>query len=237
MQHTQSSLSQDDIQKLRKLFSHIRAVIFDMDGLMIDSEPYHCKAFDHVFRQFGKELTEEVNNSLYVGISDIDAATDMVNRFELPISPEELVKQKQAAYLHLIKNVTPQPGLRELLSHLDDAAMKTAIASSSVLTEIFAVTDGLDITYYFDVFCSAEEVEHGKPAPDIFLYAAQKIGLPPDQCLVLEDAPKGIEAAKAAGMMSIAIPSRETMDKDFSLATVKLSSLFEVMQCFATSNY
>lgn len=232
MEPTQAQLTDEKIKELRALFSDVRAVIFDMDGLMIDSEPFHQKAFDHVFRQYGKELSKHDNNSLYVGISDKDAAVDMVARYALPIKPEELVTKKQTAYLEFLKDVTAQPGLVELLSLLDDLAIKTAIASSSMRTEIFAVTDALDVTFFFDIFCSAEEVEHGKPAPDIFLYAAAKLGLPASICLVLEDAPSGVAAAKAAQMRCIAVPSRETVDKDFSDATLQLPSLVEVRKCF-----
>lgn len=219
-------------QKVKEILTSVHAVIFDMDGLMIDSEPYHCRAFGKVFRQFGKILTEEENNQHYVGISDKDAAEDMVRRYGLPLSPNELVKQKQTAYLEYLTQVTPQPGLLDLLEKLRIHKYKAAVASSSMLSEIEAVVAALKIQPFFDVLCSAQEVQYGKPAPDLFLFAAERLAIPPSQCLVLEDATSGVCAAKAAGMFSIAVPSHETMKSDFSLATVKVNSLDDIVMLF-----
>lgn len=209
----------------------LKAIIFDMDGLMIDSEPFHHKAFDKVFREYGKELTIEDNNKYFVGISDIDAAKEMIVRYQLPISPEELVERKQKAYRVLIANeITSQPGLMELLQKLQEYGYKKAIASSSMLSEIELVMNTLKINKYIDIYCSAQEVKHGKPAPDLFLLAAQRLGIEPALCLVLEDAQSGMNAAKNAGMKCYIIPSRETKGKDFSEATRVLDSLNEVFE-------
>ncbi len=221
-------ISKQEVQKVKEVLANVRGVIFDMDGLMIDSEPYHCRAFDKVFRQFGKELTEEENNKYYVGISDKDAAEDMIPRYNLPLSSEELVRQKQANYLQFLSQVTPQAGLMDLLEGLQEHNYKKAIASSSMLSEIEAVTATLKVKPFFEAYCSAQEVEHGKPAPDLFLLAAERLEIPPVQCLVLEDATNGINAAKAAGMFSIAISSRETMNRDFRSATARVNSLVDI---------
>jgi HAD superfamily hydrolase (TIGR01509 family) len=207
----------------------IRAIIFDMDGLMIDSEPFHYEAYRKVFNSFGKEFAEEENSKRYIGISDIDAAKDMVTRFNIPISPENLVRRKQALYKTILQNqVVPQPGLIELLGKLQRYGYKKAIASSSTLDEIEAVINALRINSFIDNSCSVEEVTKGKPSPDIFLLAAEKLGIKPSECLVLEDAPSGIDAAIAAKMMCYAIPSRETRNKDFSKANRILHSLEDV---------
>lgn len=209
----------------------LKLIIFDMDGLMIDSEPFHQKAFDSVFQEYGKELTEADNNKYYVGISDSDAAEDMIKRFSLPISPTELVKKKQAVYRDLIATqIIPQEGLMHLLKTLHENGYKKIIVSSSMLTEIKIIINSLKINEYIDDFFSAEQVKNGKPAPDLFLFAAKKMHILPNECLVLEDAPSGINAAKAAGMKSFAIPSRETEGKDFSNATMVLRSLNEVFE-------
>lgn len=223
-----ATTTEQEKQKIKEILTHVGAVIFDMDGLMIDSEPFHCRAFDKVFKQFGKELTEEENNKYFVGISDKDAAENMVRQYNLPLSPEELVKQKQTAYLEYLNQITPQPGLIDLLKILQKHNYKKAIASSSMLTEIDAVVTALNVKPFFEAFCSAQEVKHGKPAPDVFLLAAERLEIPPKQCLVLEDATSGIKAAKAAGMFSIAVPSRETADSDFSNATAILPNLDEL---------
>ena len=207
----------------------IKAVIFDMDGLMIDSEPLHYEAYAAVFRELGKKYPLEDNNRLYIGLSDKDQATDMVDRYSLSLSQEEIVKRKQQEFKKLIAtSLTPQKGLMKLLSYLKKKKYKIAIASSSGNEEIALVIQSLKIKSYIDTYCSADEVRHAKPAPDLFLLAAKKLHVKPDECVVLEDSPRGIEAAVQAGMVSFAIPSEQTKDKDFSKATKKLKSLEEV---------
>lgn len=198
---------------------------------MIDSEPFHLKAFNQVFKEYGKELTEEDNDKYYIGISDIDAARDMVKRFSLPIFAEELAKRKETSYRELLAtDVIPQEGLFDLLKKLHENGYKSVIASSSMTDEIEQIVNSLKINQYIDRIFSASQVEHGKPAPDLFLFATKEMGFDPSECLVLEDAPSGINAAKAAGMKSFAIPSRETKGQDFSNATKVLSSLTEVFE-------
>lgn len=223
----------EDKHDTKELFNTVTTIIFDMDGLMIDSEPFHCLAFDHVFKQFGKTLTQEENAMHYVGISDIDAATDMVSRYLIPLSPQELVRLKEEEYKKLLTRIKPQPGLQELLTTLKAKRLHMVVASSSSHKEIYTVLVALGITSFFDNYFSAESVERGKPEPDLFLHAAKELHVNPSECLVLEDAPSGIKAAKQAGMKSIAIPSRETVGKDFSEATLVLDNLGEVMDCIS----
>lgn len=212
----------------------IKAVILDMDGLMIDSESLHCKAYDTVLKQYGYGLNAKENSERYVGISDPDISRDLISRYNLPIKPEKLAFLKQQEYRRLLGNeVIPQAGLLELLNRLKSSGFKVAIASSATTEEIKTVVKKLKIEPFINSITSSYEVENGKPKPDLFLHAAQKINIPPSNCLVLEDAPSGILAAKAAGMYSFAIPSSETKDKDFSKATKKLNRLSEVFQFIA----
>ncbi len=184
---------------------------FDMDGLLTDREPMHQKAFDIGFRKYGKESTAEEYAKKYVGIADMEAAEDMIERFDLPTSPVEMVTRKQVIYVNYLKDViNPNQGLIELLKYLKKKQIKIAIASSSTLKEIETVIIGLKIIQYIEVYCSAEEVEKGKPFPDIFLLAAKRLEVKPGECVVLEDAPSGVKAARAAGMKCLVVPSRET---------------------------
>jgi beta-phosphoglucomutase family hydrolase len=209
----------------------IKGIIFDMDGLMIDSEPFHQQAFNKALKKYGKSLTPEENSKLYVGITDLDAAEDIIKRKKLFISKEKLVKQKQENYYKLLATkVISQPGLIELLKKLKLNGFKTAVASSSTLKEIKAVVDKLKINKYFNLLCSATHVKRGKPFPDVFLLAAKKLNLRPKECLVLEDAPSGVEAGKQANMKVFVIPSRETKNKDFSKADKVLTSLNQVFR-------
>ena len=198
----------------------IKAIIFDMDGLMIDSEPFHHRAFDAVFRQFGRELTAKENAEEYVGISDLDAARKMVAKYGFidseghKITAEDLAKRAQAEYMKLITGQIAehiQPGLRELLQTLKVNGFRMAIASGSTKAEIEGVIRALKLEEFFgDHYYSAEEVEKGKPHPDLFSYAAHRLGVGNNECLVLEDANSGIAAATKAHMHSYAIPSAET---------------------------
>ena len=214
-----------------ELVTGIKGVIFDMDGLMIDSEPLHVKAFDAILRDYGHELTEAENKERYLGISGLDCARDMVTRYQLPLTPEEVADLEHQNYMKLMGGeAIVQPGLMELLKQLKEAGFKIAIASGAPVAEIEHIIGVLKIESYIDSYTSAQEVDHGKPAPDIFLLAAKKMNEPPARCLVLEDAAPGIAAAEAAGMVRFAVPSRETKGQDFSSATKILGSLAEVFQ-------
>lgn len=220
--------SQDSPNRMK---ARIKAVLFDMDGLMIDSEPYHLKAFDTVLRRYNSSLSQEENKTRYIGIEDIVAAADMVERKQLPISKEELVQKKQQAYLQYLKSdIVAKVGLMELLISLKQLRLKTAVASGSALHEIKTIVANLNIREYFDFLCSSTQVSHGKPAPDVFLYAASNLGVDPASCLVLEDSPSGLYAGKAANMHVIIVPSRETEGKDFTGADAVLTSLREVSE-------
>lgn len=214
----------------------IKAIIFDMDGLMIDSEPSHLLASNKVFQNFNVQLSEE-ENSRYIGLPDIDMAKDIVVRYSFPISPQELVKRKQAEFRSILdKGISVLPGLMQLLEGLKKKKFKIGIASSSVLVEIKAAIKGLKIEKYFGTYASAEEVKKGKPSPDVYLLAAKRLKIDPKDCLVLEDAPSGVKAGKAAGMTVFAIPSQYTKGKDFSQADKVLQNLTEVFPLISAEN-
>lgn len=207
----------------------IKAVLFDMDGLMIDSEPLNFKAWKSVFETYSINLKEDEFNQRYVGISDKEGTEDMVTRYKLSISAAELSQVKRSIYKQFLQTqLVPKPGLINLLINLQKKEYKTAIGSGSSLEEIQMVVKKLDIFHLINTFVSAEEVSKGKPAPDIYLEVAKRLKVNPNECLVLEDAAPGVKAAKAAGMMCFAIPSRETKGHDFSLADKILNSLSEV---------
>ncbi len=207
----------------------ITAVIFDMDGLMIDSETVSRLAFDQAIKDFGGDGLSEEENIKYIGITDLDGAEDIIKTKKLKISKEELIDRKQKYYTQSLKEkIIVRPGLMDLFKDLKNKGIKMAIASSSQRQSIEIVIDKLDIKKYIDFYCSGRDVKRGKPFPDVFLKAAAGLGVDPKDCLVLEDAPKGVEAGKSAGMIVFAIPSRETKGGDFSKADLILSSLSRV---------
>lgn len=205
----------------------IEAVIFDMDGLMVNTESLIYKAFATVLSNLGVTYTPE-DNKKYLGMSDADEASDIIQTYNLTLSVEELLRRKSESYKKLLPEVKPQPGLLELLNYLQKKGYKKAVASSSQLEEIQTIARNLKIESFFNGYFSSEQVESGKPAPDLFLFAAMNMGILPNRCLVLEDTARGIEAAFRAGMMSYAIPSTETRGMDFGRASRLLNSLLDV---------
>jgi len=206
----------------------ISTVIFDMDGLMVDSEPTHYEALSRVLAPFGIALSRE-ENARYVGVPDVEAFADLVDRYSLPVPSATLVAEKRATYLELIgKRIVAQPGLYRLLDRLEADGYALAVASSSPIVEIELILGRLEVRERFHGSFSAEQVARGKPAPDLFLHAALQVGAQPAQCLVLEDAPSGVRAAKSAGMICFAVPSEAARSGDFSPADRVLASLDEV---------
>jgi beta-phosphoglucomutase family hydrolase len=208
----------------------LRAVIFDMDGLMIDTERLHHESFKTVLEQHG--ITPVPNAMGVIHTSGISAEANWEHfkkEYALDADTEELTKAKNDAHLKLLKTkVEAMPGLLGLLKNLKANGYKVGIASSSIREHIDLVTDRLGIGGFFDAITSGDEVTNGKPAPDIFLKAATKLGAKPAECVVLEDAMNGMRAGKAAGMFVIVVPNEFTKNEDFGMADLIVSSLADV---------
>jgi beta-phosphoglucomutase family hydrolase len=206
----------------------IRALIFDMDGVIVDSEPLHLLAYQEYFRTHNLEYTAE-HNSEFLGTKDVWMAQVLIDRHKLPETPQGMVKAKETILMRLLtEEAKPRPGLHDILTKAKLAELPMGIASSATLPTINLVVDRLNIREYFQTLTSGDEVQNGKPAPDVFLLAAKRVGVDPRHCLVIEDTLNGIKAAKSAGMICIAIPCAETMHQDHSLADVRLQSLEQV---------
>ncbi len=206
----------------------IQAVIFDMDGLMIDSEPLHKEAWQITLRRFGYELDEALFAQL-VGLRTREDAVLLREHFHLPVKAEVLARQRNDLFLAgLPGRVKPMPGLRELIAQVRGCGLFSAVATSGERRYVDAVVRELNLDGVFDAMAVAEDVARGKPAPDVYLLAARRLGLPPAQCLALEDAPNGVLAAKAAGMRCVAVPNETTRSLDLSAADASLPSLSAV---------
>lgn len=206
----------------------IEAVIFDMDGLMVDSEPIRSLAFEAMIRNRGRQPPRRNSYGIVqtIGINVLDNCRRMQEEYGLGGSLDELVAEHETAYTRLFADrVAPMPGLLRLVVELGKNDAKKAIASSSSHEHISMVVNELWIDSPFQVVVSGTEVDRGKPAPDIFLRAAEKLGAATHRCVVLEDAESGIQGAKAAGMMAIAVPNRFTQDHDFTQADLVVPSL------------
>ena len=204
----------------------ISTVIFDLDGLLADTERLHCRAYQMALLEQGVELDETDYCEHWVRFGK--GIADWVTLQKLDLDPHSLRLRKAEHYLDLlISSLRPMEGALELLENIH-GKMHLALASSSYRDAIDGVLAGLDIAHYFEVIVSGLDVAQVKPAPDIFLKAAHDLGVEPEQCLVVEDAEKGILAAHLAGMLSIAVPTDYTRHHDFSRATKVCASLKEI---------
>lgn len=183
------------------------SVIFDLDGTLVDSEPNYYEAGRQTLAEHGVPDFTWTDHERYVGISTQETVTRWKSLYGLRASVPELLADKNRRYLELAGNATrAYPEMRKFVELLDGEGVPMAVASGSspeAIAAILAVT-GLDA--YFRTTVSADEVAHGKPAPDVFLEAARRLGADPADCVVLEDAAPGAAAAHAAGMRCIAIP-------------------------------
>lgn len=208
----------------------IKAIIFDMDDLMIDSESFHFNSYREVLGGFGVSLTLRHYVSYCLGISDKDICKVLLENFNIPVAKNELLRLKNKVFRKkYMRKITPKKGLFSLLKNLKNKKYSLAVASGSQIEEIKEITQNLKIHHFFDTIVSADFVKHGKPAPDIFLFTAEKMNKNPEECLVLEDSLSGLIAAKKAQMKCYVIPNR-TKDKDFSSADKILDSLDDVYE-------
>lgn len=204
----------------------IKAFIFDMDGVIIDSEPLHFESDRMVMRDFGIELTDEELNR-YVGVDNPQMWSELRDKYEINLPIDELLERQHANKIKILSTEKLQtiPGIPELISDLKDKGIAIALASSSAMEFIQLVLDKLGITHSFDVVVSGEQVEKGKPEPDIFLKTAELLKVNPAHCVVLEDSKHGVNAAKRAGMKCIGFINPNSGNQDLSKADKIVSTL------------
>jgi HAD superfamily hydrolase (TIGR01509 family) len=210
----------------------IQAVIFDLDGLIIDSEPLQLRAINQALAPVGVTLTE-ADWVQRVGYKSIETIRLLQAQYHFDRDPEEIERDKVRAYQQLIRQdgaLKLMPGVREAIRACRDAQLTLSLASSSVRTDITVILSAFGLDGLFEVVVAGDEVSNGKPDPEIFLKAAEELAVDPVACLVLEDAPSGIAAARAAGMVSIAVPNRFTRQQDCSGAGVVLDTLLSFAQ-------
>lgn len=189
------------------------AVIFDMDGVIIDSEPRHERAFLDVFAQMGYAETHGIHFEQYLGRSDRAVWLDFIARHNPKWTLDELTAWKQNHLIEVIRHEQPIfDGLPELVALLAPR-YRLAVASGSVHPVIDEVLAMKSLRQFFPVVVSAQDVASGKPAPDIFLRTAELLGVAPKECCVIEDSAAGVTAARAAGMRAIAITNTLPAEK------------------------
>lgn len=211
--------------------TQIQGILWDMDGIIVDSEAQWPAEMNKFFQSHGKEYTAE-DASILIGSSSQKWVQYIQERCELDDSwtYERVTEEIRGRMRNWYKTeCQPIPGSMELMHTLHERGLKMAIASGAHLPTIEIVIERFGLAQYLDAWVSGEEVTAPKPAPDVFLEAAHRIGIPPEHCAGIEDSPNGTRALKAGGMRCIAIPHFILLDHpDYQLADVIKDSVAEV---------
>lgn len=210
----------------------IKALIFDLDGVIVDTAHYHFVAWQRLARELGIDFTEKDNERLK-GVSrmrSLEIILEIGNRQMSESEKERLATRKNAWFVEYIQNVKPDeifPGVKEMIQTCKAAGFRVALASSSKNAR--TVLRNLEVEDLFEGFVDGNMITHSKPNPEIFLKAAAQLGVEPQHCVVFEDAEAGVEAALAAGMKCVGVGSPENVGKANQIvkntADFKLSDL------------
>ncbi len=203
----------------------IKAVIFDMDGVMIDSEPLWEKTERILLARRNIEYTAVYRDQI-VGLNQNDSGKLLVDTFELNEEVEDIISERVDILTEIYKEeLEVAQELLPLLNQLRDNNYRLAVASSSPLRVINFVLDMFSLHEYFPVVVSGECTENGKPHPDIYLHTAQRLEVNAAECVAIEDSINGVKSAKAAGMYCIAVPDKRLTQDEFQNADLIVSSL------------
>ena len=199
-----------------------------MDGLMVDTEPLARRAWSQVVAPYGRAISDDLYGRM-LGRRTVESAQLVLDDLALPVPVQELVERKTAVFLSSLDGGAPaMPGLWVLLERIEALGLPWAVATSTPRPVAEIVLGKLGVTGRYGALACGDEVEHGKPAPDIFLLAAARLGVAPAACLALEDSAAGCAAAAAAGMRVVAVPTELTRDESFACAHGRYPSLAAV---------
>jgi pseudouridine-5'-monophosphatase len=211
------------------LHSAVRCVIYDMDGLLLNTEPYYTVASQRIAARYGKVFDWTVKAHM-IGKRQKDSARVFTEMLQVPLTAEEYLRERQVILEELFPAAEPMPGAIRLTRHLHRHQVLQAVATSSDRRH-FSIKTSRHQQWFgiFDCIVIGDDpdVARGKPAPDIFLTAAARVGIPPGECLVFEDSPVGVAAACAAGMPVIAVPDSHLSPDIFRAADQLLKDLCE----------
>lgn len=205
-------------------------VIFDMDGVIIDSEPIHQECERKIFKLLGIDISEDVHNAL-AGATDETMWRSIEKEYDLPINISEIIQLKKSLYMEYLKRevyIKPIPYISELIANLYKNGFSLVLASSSPHIQIDFILSSFELKRYFHSILSGEDVVTGKPHPAIFMKASELVGISPEQCIVIEDSYNGVSAAKSASMKCIGYRNPNSGNQDLSNADSIISSFNEV---------
>ena len=217
----------------------IKAVLFDMDGLMVNTESLSTEAFINSAKAQGYNMTKEETLKV-LGFTKANIYQFWIDYFQgTNVDGKKLVDDHYEYIENVLYTVGPEkmPFVEELLKYLKENNYKIAVASSSDTADIKNNLEKTKLEKYIDEIASGAEVENGKPAPDVFLLAAERLGVDPKDCLILEDSKAGVKAGKASGAMVFMVPDMFTVDKECEdTADRILTNLGEVIEILEGQN-
>ena len=209
--------------------AHFSALIFDMDGLMIDTEGLYWDAAREIAAGFGKKVADDTMRQM-MGRAPIDSMRVFAHDLQLPDSPQDLLHRRTVLMLERFrKPITPMPGLTEILETFH-GQLKLAVATSAPKEFVDLILPAMSISRFFDAIQTSDGITHGKPHPEIYLKAIERLHLQPQACIVLEDSTAGAQSGKNAGAYTIAVPSNYTRSQNFDFANYIARDLIDAMQ-------
>jgi HAD superfamily hydrolase (TIGR01509 family) len=209
----------------------LKAVIFDMDGVIIDSEPMHNKAYHDMFNEVGIQVSNELYES-FTGQSTINICKRLCDHFNLEQSPESLVAIKRKHYKQFFYSNSDLgliDGVFDLIQDYYNNGLTLVLASSAAMTSINQIFDRFDLNPYFKAKFSGGDLKQSKPHPEIFIKAAEATGFKREECIVIEDSTNGVEAANAAGIYCVGYDSFHSKNQDYSKANLVIKD-FEAIR-------
>lgn len=210
---------------------NLKCIIFDMDGVIIDSEELHKRAYYHTFKSIGVHVTEEMYKTL-TGSSTINAFQKLVEHFHLELDPEDLVQQKRKFYVNLFENdptLHLVEGIEELIKYCYSKKYKLILASSSAMVNINRVFRRFNLDQYFDAKISGADLKESKPNPEIFIKAAQLGRVSSENCLVIEDSDNGVKAANKAQIFVVGYRNPLAADQTLERANLVIAKFGELL--------
>ena len=214
----------------------ISAVIFDLDGVVVTTDKLHYLAWKELAEKIGIRNFTEADNIRQRGVSRMESRVVVIvknQKFYKKHEKKALGADKNRRYVKLLETLSETdvlPGVKEFIAFLKKKSIKTAIGSASKNT--YTILEKIKMTEMFDAVSCGLDITRSKPDPDVFLIAAEKLGIQPERCLVVEDSDAGITAAKAAGMYALAVGAAKNNSKaDFSAESIETALRFKLHGC------
>jgi HAD superfamily hydrolase (TIGR01509 family) len=209
----------------------IKGAVFDLDGMLLDTEGLQLEGWMEVLRPFGVFLTKH-DYLEYAGETAETIEAEIAKKFNLRIKQGQLVEEKRKLLMKWLedRHIYLMPYARESIGFFTGRKLKIAVASGGSKSEVLAKLKKSNLYQVFETIVSRDDVSRGKPHPEMYLLTARKLGLKPEECIAFEDTESGVQSAKAAGLVCLAVPNELSQNQNFSKADGIFSNLDKALQ-------